>query len=37
LGRGIFPDKEIVTTFDDKINDKDPELDWVLKDINANN
>lgn len=37
LGRGIFPDKEIVPTFDDKINDKDPELDWVLKDINANN
>lgn len=32
-GRGIFPDKEIIQTVDDKIKNKDPEIDWVLKDI----
>lgn len=32
-GRGIFPDKEIIPTIDDFVNAKDPELDWILKDI----
>lgn len=32
-GRGIFPDKEIIQTVQDKINNKDPELDWILDDI----
>ena len=33
-GRGVFPDVEIIPTLDDKIQDKDPEMDWVLKDLN---
>ncbi|WP_158605867.1 S41 family peptidase [Taibaiella sp. KBW10] len=32
-GRGIFPDKEIIQTYEDKKNDKDPEMDWVMKQI----
>lgn len=32
-GRGIFPDVEIIPTIKDKIAKKDPELEWVLKDI----
>ncbi len=36
-GRGIFPDKEIIPTLDDVINGRDPEMDWVLEDIKANN
>ncbi len=31
-GRGIFPDKEIVPSLQDKIDQKDPELDWILSD-----
>lgn len=32
-GRGIFPDKEIIPTIDDKVNGKDPEMDWILEQI----
>lgn len=32
-GRGIFPDKEIIPTIEDKVNGKDPEMDWILEQI----
>lgn len=32
-GRGVFPDKEIIPTLSDYINEKDPELNWILDDI----
>lgn len=32
-GRGVFPDKEIVPTIQDRLSGRDPELDWVLDDI----
>ena len=32
-GRGIFPDKEIIPTLQDRIDGVDPELNWVLDDI----
>lgn len=32
-GRGIFPDKEIIPTIEDRKNKIDPELNWVLEDI----
>ncbi len=32
-GRGIFPDKEIIPTLSDKLNKKDPELDWILNEV----
>ena len=32
-GRGIFPDIEIKPTLEDRINGRDPELQWVLDDI----
>jgi len=32
-GRGIFPDKEIIPTIEDRKNNIDPELKWVLEDI----
>lgn len=32
-GRGIFPDKEIFQTIEDKITNKDPELEWILNDV----
>lgn len=32
-GRGVFPDKEIIQTYEDKKNDRDPEMDWVMKQI----
>ena len=35
-GRGIFPDKEIPMTVEDKIKNKDPQLDWILDDIKNN-
>jgi C-terminal processing protease CtpA/Prc len=35
-GRGIFPDKEIRPVIADYINEKDPELDWILEDIKKN-
>lgn len=36
-GRGIFPDKEIIPTLEDRIKGNDPELNWVINDIKANN
>lgn len=33
IGRGIFPDQEIITTIEDVIAGKDKELDWVINDI----
>jgi C-terminal processing protease CtpA/Prc len=36
-GRGIFPDKEITPTIEDRIKENDPELDWILKDIKSHN
>lgn len=32
-GRGIFPDKEIIPTLQDRIDGRDPEMEWVLNDI----
>jgi len=32
-GRGVFPDKEIKPTIEDRINGVDPELEWILHDI----
>lgn len=31
LGHGIFPDVSIQPSLQDKIQEKDPELDWILK------
>ncbi|UOK41582.1 MULTISPECIES: S41 family peptidase [Flavobacterium] len=35
-GRGIFPDKVIIPTLKDRIEDRDPEMEWILQDIKAN-
>lgn len=35
-GRGIFPDIEIIPTLEDIITQKEPELDWVKKDLLKN-
>ena len=32
-GRGIFPDKEIIPTIEDKVKGKDPEMDWILGEV----
>ena len=34
-GRGIFPDKEITPTLQDRINGVDPEMNWILEDIKS--
>ncbi|KQB42146.1 Peptidase, S41 family [Flavobacterium daejeonense] len=34
-GHGIFPDINIQPTLEDKIQGKDPELDWILNNIKA--
>lgn len=34
-GRGIFPDKEIIPTYEDRKNNIDPELNWILQDIKS--
>ena len=34
-GHGIYPDKEIIPTLDDRIRDNDPEMNWILNDIKA--
>ena len=36
-GRGIFPDVEITPTLNDRLSGNDPELQWVLKDIDQKN
>lgn len=33
IGRGIFPDKEIIPTIEDKVLHKDLELEWILSDV----
>ncbi|NRD21213.1 peptidase S41 [Winogradskyella eckloniae] len=33
LGYGVKPDVEIIPTYQDRLNQIDPELEWVLKDI----
>ncbi len=35
FGHGIYPDKEIIPTVQDKIDNKDPELEWILHDIKS--
>jgi hypothetical protein len=30
-GRGIFPDKEIIPTTDDRVKAKDPEMEYVVR------
>ena len=35
-GRGIFPDKEIIPTLEDRIKGNDPEMNWILNDIKSN-
>lgn len=37
FGRGIFPDIEILPTLQDKINTVDPEMNWILNDLNSKN
>lgn len=32
-GHGIFPDKEIIPTLQDRIANRDPEMEWVFQDI----
>lgn len=32
-GRGIFPDQTILPTLNDRINEIDPEMNWVLEDL----
>lgn len=34
-GYGVKPDVEIIPTYQDRLNHIDPELEWVLKDIEA--
>lgn len=36
-GRGIFPDVTIIPTIEDIILEKDPELEWIKKDIENRN
>lgn len=31
-GRGIFPDREIIPTIEDRIRENDPEMNWILED-----
>ena len=31
FGHGIYPDKEIIPTIQDRIKEKDPEIEWVLE------
>ena len=33
IGRGIFPDQEIITTIEDVVGGKDKELEWVMNNI----
>lgn len=36
IGHGIHPDIKIIPTLEDKINNNDPEMNWILNDINEN-
>lgn len=33
FGRGVMPDVEVKNTFEDFIKDKDPQMEWIEKDI----
>ncbi|MEG0187493.1 MAG: S41 family peptidase, partial [Algoriella sp.] len=35
IGRGVMPNIPISMTFDDILNKKDPQLDWILNDIKS--
>ena len=35
FGHGIYPNKEIIPTIQDKIDNKDPEMEWILNDIKS--
>jgi C-terminal processing protease CtpA/Prc len=35
FGHGIYPDIEIIPTIKDKIDNKDPEMEWILNDIKS--
>ena len=35
IGRGVMPNIPIDMTFDDILNKKDPQLDWILNDIKS--
>jgi C-terminal processing protease CtpA/Prc len=35
-GHGIYPDKEIVPTLEDRIKGIDPEMNWIINDITTN-
>ncbi len=37
VGHGIYPDKVIIPTLEDRINKKDPEMEWVLEDSKKEN
>ena len=37
IGRGIYPNKEIKTTLEDRIKNIDPQLRWILSDIKNEN
>ena len=36
-GHGVFPDKEIKTTLEDRIKNIDPQLRWIVSDVKNNN
>lgn len=36
-GHGIFPNKEIKTTLEDRIKNSDPQLRWIITDVKQNN
>lgn len=35
-GYGVKPDVEILPTYEDRLNNVDPELEWILEDIEQN-
>jgi len=37
FGHGIFPDKEIIPTLKDKMDNKDPETEWIMNEIKSKN
>lgn len=37
IGHGIYPDKEIKTTLEDRLKNIDPQLGWIISDVKNNN
>ena len=37
VGHGIYPDKEIIPTLSDRLENKDPEMDWIIKECISKN